>query len=487
MKRLLFSFLSIAAFTAVVRAQPAPTPAEPAPPADQPTPPPGEPVTPPPPPPAEPKPEPKPVPKAEPPPAVQSKWTTTFYGFVEGDLLFDTVQGPTEGLGNGALPRPAMGATPSAYTAAHNQFTTTARNSRIGFRITAPAMGDVKVSGQVEADFNGNQPPGISEASLFTNATMRLRQANVKIETPVVDILIGQSWNLFGWQPVTQAGSVQFQGLPGEINSRSQQLRLTKVIKAGDIAIEAAIAATRPGQRNGGMPDGQAGLKISYDALKAFHIVGSSGSALDSAAVGVSVIGRRFAVAEFKATPVDDVKKNGYGIAANALLPIVPATKESRANALTLEGEFITGGAIADLYTGLSGGVGQPALPNPMGTTPAPVYTPNFDNGLVIFKQDGTLHPVRWQSYAAGLQYFLPPSGKVGIVLNYSHISSENAHAFGAANRVFDKQDFFDANLFFDVTPSVRIGADVVWLKQTYVDGLEAPDYRGQFAGLFIF
>jgi hypothetical protein len=199
------------------------------------------------------------------------------------------------------------------------------------------------------------------------------------------------------------------------------------------------------------------------------------------------VIGRRFAVAEFKATPVDDVKKNGYGIAANALLPIVPATKESRANALTLEGEFITGGAIADLYTGLSGGVGQPALPNPMGTTPAPVYTPNFDNGLVIFKQDGTLHPVRWQSYAAGLQYFLPPSGKVGIVLNYSHISSENAHAFGAANRVFDKQDFFDANLFFDVTPSVRIGADVVWLKQTYVDGLEAPDYRGQFAGLFIF
>ncbi|TMQ03645.1 MAG: hypothetical protein E6J90_48160 [Deltaproteobacteria bacterium] len=477
------------------RAQPAPDPqppAEPAPaPADEPQPPnapPGSPGGPPAPVTTTPPPSPSQVEnKAETPPGVQGKWGATFYGFAEGDLMFDTVQGPTEALGNGALPRPAMGMTAAAYTAVHNQFTTSARNSRIGFRFGAPAVDDIKVSGQIEADFNGNQPPGITESSLFGNATLRIRHANVKIETPVVDVLIGQYWQLFGWQPMTQAGGIQYQGLPGEINSRAVQLRLTKIIKAGDIAAELAVAVSRPGQRAGGSPDGQAGLKLSYDKRKAFHIVGGAGSSLDSAAIGISAIGRRFAVAEFKAAPVDEVKRNGYGLAFNALLPVVPATKESRANALTVEGELIIGGALADQYSGLSGGVAQPALPNPMNMTPAPTYTPNVDNGLVIFKADGTLHPVRWTSYAAALQYFLPPSGKLGVIVNYSHLSSDNAHAFGPGNRVFDKQDFLDGNLIFDITPAVRIGADFVWLRQTYVDGLEAPDYRGQFTGILIF
>jgi hypothetical protein len=488
MQRLSIPFLSLIALAGSAGAQPAPDPQPAAPPADQPAAPTSAPA------------EPAPVAttpppssnqveaKAEtPPPSIQGKWTTTFYGFAEGDLIYDQVQGPTEGLGNGALPRPAFNTTPSTYAAAHDQFTTSARNSRIGFRFSAPSVNDIKVSGQIEADFVGNQPAGIAEAATFVNATMRLRHANFKLETPVIDVLIGQYWNLFGWQPVTQSGSIQYQGLPGFLNSRSQQLRLGKVIKAGDVGVEVAVAATRPGQRAGGLPDGQAGLRVSLDKLKSFHIVGGAGSTLESAMLGVSAIGRRFSVNEFASAPVNSVNKNGYGLAVNALVPVVPATKESHANALTLMGEFITGGGIADLYSGLSGGVRQPALPNPMGTTPAPTYTPNIDNGLVIFKTDGSLHPVRWQSIGAGLQYFLPPSGKVAIVANYSHLSSDNAHAFGPANAVFDKQDFFDGNLFLDVTPAIRLGVDVVWLRQTYVDGANASDVRGQLSGYLIF
>ena len=202
-------------------------------------------------------------------------------------------------------------------------------------------------------DFVGNQPAGIAEAANFVNATMRLRHANFKLETPILDVIIGQYWNLFGWQPETQSGSIQYQGLPGFLNSRSQQLRLGKVIKAGDVAVEVAVAATRPGQRAGGLPDGQAGLRVSLDKLKASHIVGGAGSTLESGMVGVSAIGRRFSVNEFAAAPVNSVNKNGYGLALNALVPVVPATKESHANALTLMGEFITGGGIADLYSGL--------------------------------------------------------------------------------------------------------------------------------------
>lgn len=420
--------------------------------------------------------------KAEtPPPSIQGKWTTTLYGFAEGDLMLDSVQGPTEALGNGALARPGT------YAGEHNQATMSARNSRIGFRFSAPAVNGIKVGGQIEADFNGNQPPGISESSLFGNATFRIRHANFKIETPIIDVLIGQYWQLFGWQPMTQPGSVQYQGLPGVVTSRAPQIRLSKTIKGGALSVEIAAAAARPPQRASAVPDGHAGIKIALDSLKAARSVGGTGSALDSAAIGVSVVGRKFAVNEFKAASANEVDRNGYGLAIDALIPVVPATKQSKANALTLEGEFVTGGAIADLYTGLSGGVGQPALPNPMMTTPAPTYTPNVDNGLVIFKPDGTLHPVRWTSYYAALQYFLPPSGKVFVVVNASHLSSDNAHAFGPATRVFDKQDFVDGNLFLDITPAVRIGADFVWLRQTYVDGMEAKDYRGQLSGYLIF
>lgn len=419
---------------------------------------------------------------------VQSKWTTTFYGFAEGDLIWDKVQGPTEALGNGALPRPAFMTTPATFASRHSQFTTSARNSRIGFRITAPTVNDIKASGQVEADFVGNQPPApIAEASLFGNATLRLRHANFKIETPVVDVLIGQSWQLFGWQALTQSGSIQYQGLPGFINQRSVQLRLSKVIKAGDVGVEVAGSVSRPGHRAGGLPDGTAGLKLSYDKLKAFHIVGGTGNNLDSAAIGVSVIGRRFEANEFKSPSVETVERNGYGLAVNALIPVVPATKDSRTNALTLMGEFIRGGAIADFYSGLNGGVATPALPNPTNMTPAPTYTPNIDNGLMMFRSDGKLFPVHWQSYGLGLQYFLPPSGKAAIIVNYSHLTSDNAHAFGAAARVFDKQDFVDGCLMIDVHPAVRLGADFVWMQQTYVDGVKAPNYRGQFSGYLMF
>jgi hypothetical protein len=316
---------------------------------------------------------------------------------------------------------------------------------------------------------------------------MRIRQAYFKLETPVVDVLFGQYWQLFGWQPNTQPGSVQFQGLPGFLSSRAPQLRLGKTVKAGDVTVDVQIAATRPAQRGGGLPDGVGGLRLAYDKLKAARIVGGAGSALDSAMIGVSVIGRRFNnIPELQAGSTNTLKKNGYGLAVNALLPLVPATKESKANALTLGGEFVTGGAIADLYTGLNGGVA--GLPTTIpGTTTA--FTPNFDNGLIEYLTSGdhSVHPVRWQSFGAFAQYFLPPKGNVVAILNYSHLSSDNARDFGTPTTVFEKQDYVDGNLMFDVTPAVRFGVGFVWLNQTYVDGVEAHDYRGQLSGMFIF
>lgn len=498
MQRLSLSIFSLVVLAGSAGAQPAPDP-QPAPPAD--------------PPPAQPEPSPAPAsPPAAPapvevtpqasgsqvankpdaPPSVSGKWTTSFYGFTEADIIYDKVQGatngggPTEALGNGALPRPASGTAQMnpQFRAVHDQTQVTARNSRLGFRLTAPTVNDIKPIANIEFDFAGNQPNTVSEASFYVNATMRIRHAYLKLETPFLDVVFGQTWQLFGWQPNSQAGSVQLQGLPGFLSSRAPQLRLGKTIKASGVTVDVQIAATRAGQRGGGLPDGVGGLRLAFDKLKAARIVGSAGSALDSAMVGVSVIGRRFNVTERKAGTTDTIQKNGYGLAINGLVPIIPATKQSKANALTLGGEFVMGAGTADLYTGLNGGVIlPPTIPRTTMT-----FAPNIDIGLVGYlTSDGSVHPVRWQSYGAYAQYFLPPKGNVVAIVNYSHLSSDNAHNFNTANAVFENQDYVDGTLMFDVMPAVRFGAGFAWLNQTYVDGVEAHDYRGQLSGMFIF
>src|SRR5678815_1766773 len=117
MHRLSISFLLLVALAGSAGAQPAPDSQPPVPPADQP--PAGQPPADQPP--AQPEPPnaptgspggpPAPVTvtpppsgsqtenKAEAPPSISGKWTTAFYGFAEGDLIYDTVQGATNGGG----------------------------------------------------------------------------------------------------------------------------------------------------------------------------------------------------------------------------------------------------------------------------------------------------------------------------------------------------------------------------------------------------
>jgi hypothetical protein len=462
---------------------PATPPAEPTPPTPpaEPTPAPAAPVTVAPPPIPEKPTEKKDLPK----PSVISKIDVSIYGFVEMDTIWDSTQSFNDGQGNAAIARPGT------YQGEHPQLTFGARNSRIGLKLGAPAPDGIKITGQMEMDFLGNQPPGISEASFWANAPFRFRHMNVKIETPVVDMLFGQTWQLFGWQGMNQPNTVAIQGIPGQVYSRAPQIRLSKKIPAGDgMNVELALAASRPVSRASYTPDGQAGVRLNFDKLKAWHTGGSTGTALDAAMVGVSVVGRRLAVDEFSATPHSQDVTNGYGLSVDALLPIIPATKKSHDNALTIQGSYVTGAGIADLYTGLSGGVGNPALPNPTGANPAPTYTPNIDNGLVLFHKDAdgtfSLHAIQWTSYLVGAQYYLP-GGKLWLAGNYSHLSSNNAHLYGAATKVFDKQDWFDGNVFFDATANTRFGLEFSRTQQTYVDGVDAHDNRVQFSAFLLF
>ena len=421
---------------------------------------------------------------------VKGKTELTFYGFMQLYGIYDSTQGLNEQAQNTAIPRP------SAYAGEHGESQLSARHSRLGLKISQPVTNDIKATGQFEMDFLGNQPanpPGVTESAFYQNATMRFRHVFAKLETPYVDIVAGQWWSLFGWQSYFHPNSVEIQGLPGQAYKRVAQFRLAKTIKTDAVTLDIAIAAQRPPQRASASPDGVAGIKLTFNQLKGWRTKGANDSSLDGAAIGISGIVRHFAVDEFSAAPKSQVTTNAGAISIDAMLPIIPATAKSHGNALTATGSFVQGSGIEDQYDGLTFGVSEPTLPIPTGGTVAPTYTPNIDNGLAMFLADGTLHAVKLQTYMAGLQYYLPGSGRAWVSLNYTHTKSDNAAQFGNTQKIWDHAYYVDANLFFDATPSVRFGVLYSRINQTYAGAdkvtneTEAHNNRVSATMMFLF
>jgi hypothetical protein len=330
-------------------------------------------------------------------------------------------------------------------------------------------------------DFLGNQPPGASEAAIFGNPTFRIRHFNFKIETPIVDVLFGQSWQLFGWQPYFHPATVEIQGVPGQVYSRAVQARISRRVHSKPVDLEIAAAAARPPQRDSATPDLHGGLRLTINDWKGLRTAGSTGTSIDALAIGVSAVYRRFELPEFSATPSGTRKTAGWGVSIDALLPIVRATTDDHANALTLTGSFVKGEGIADLFTGLNAGVSFPALPGGGTAT----YAPNIDGGLVSYDANGNLHAIAWQAFLVGLQYHLPVDG-VWLAANYSQMSSSNATDFGGP-KAFDKSRWADGNVFWDATTAVRFGAEYAYFEQTYGDGTKAKNHRGQLSAFYRF
>jgi hypothetical protein len=440
---------------------------------------------------------------------VVGKWATTLYGFVEADSIYDSTRSLNDLAGNSLIAR-------AGTTAGDNsRWQFGARNSRIGFRMKAPEFNGVRTSAMIEADFLGTQlPVGTgpysttagtntafgTEGAYLTNPTFRIRHMNLKVETPIVDILFGQYWQLFGWQSAYQPNSVEMQGVPGEVYSRSPQFRISKTVKASPITFEAAVAAVRPVQRDGGLPDGQAGLRLAVDSWTGVQTVGSAGTQISPLSVAVTGLLRHVSVNDFIAQGTQTQDLTLSAIAADAFVPVIPGTKDHKGNSLSLNGEFSSGYGDADMFTGLTGGVGFPAT--------AAGFSPDIDPGIVTYDYSGKLHGIQWTSYLFGAQYYFPGlDGRLWLSGNYSHMESANSHYYtfiqnsgtktpfgciaavhtAGSCGVMAAEDWFDINLFADPFPATRFGIEYANTVTTYVDGEHAVNHRIQFSGFYIF
>jgi hypothetical protein len=300
-------------------------------------------------------------------------------------------------------------------------------------------------------------------------------------------VLVGQYWELFGWQSYFHPNTVEIQGVPGQVYSRTMQLRLSHVFRTSPVNVEVALAGARPLNRDGEGPDGQAGIRFVLNGWKGLRTAGSTGTAIDAAALGVSGIVRRFKVPEFAARPEVERTKAGAALSFDLLLPLVRVTEANKANALTLTASFVNGTGMADQYTGLTGGIGFPSLPNPAAASPAPAYSPNIDPGLVTYGADGRLHAINWRSYIVGAQYYLPPIGNVWVSANLSQMKSTNIDSWGDPSKVFTESLWADGNLFWDVDGAMRLGAEYAYFRQRYADDQVAQNHRLQLSAFYIF
>ena len=425
---------------------------------------------------------------------VFAKLKATLYGYLEGNFKYDSTQTCLEFCGSTQVQRP------DTYRGNHGRSIFSARDSRLGIRLAAPEEHGIRVSGVLETDFFG--PTTTTEQGTYVNPVLRIRASFLKIETPVLDVLIGQQFTLFGWQPVFVSASMQYPGLPGEAFERTPQLRLSRTIKSDAVTAEIAVAANRPPQQDSATPEGVAGLRLLFNSWTGQHTAYMAYSAIQPASIAISGDVRRFRIPELAVTPHTGFTRTGGGVAFDAYLPIIPATKASKDNALALNGELSITSGMADAYSALGGaGTANAAIPPAMaGGTPTP-YAPNFDAGLAAIDAAGGVELIKWLAYFASLEFYpAGTGGRLGLVANYGHMESSNARSVGtaspaaaapaqtaAAARIRDHEDMFEIGVFVDPTKSTRIAASGSLYDDVYGDGVAAKNYAVIMSGWLFF
>jgi hypothetical protein len=448
------------------------------------------------------------------------KWSTTIYGFAETDLINDSTGSFNDVAGNTLVLRPngvppLLASQQNNYAANHGKTQMSVRNSRLGIQLRAPETHGVRVSGLLETDFEGYLPApsatsGTSQSQFFSSPTMRVRHAYLKIETPIVDLLVGQYWDLFGWQNFYHPNTVEIQGIPSELYSRDAQIRVSHAFKTQPIEVEVAVAARRPPSADSQVPDFQGGLRFSFPWWRGVTTTGATGTSVMPASLAVTGDFREFALPEYSNLPTRTVKLTTEAIAVDAFIPVIPQKSVKSGNALSINGEFVTGGGISDLYTGLSMGMTFPTYIAPVGAVQGipTSYVQDVDNGMVVYDTTGNLHAINLTTFLVGLQYYLPGlAGHVWLSGNVARTMSNNVGDFTRADSVLaptvptgnnlgyyplaatvrNAETFFDVNLFWDIISGARVGLEYANFNDQYVDGAHAINNRFQFSGFFIF
>jgi hypothetical protein len=219
----------------------------------------------------------------------------------------------------------------------------TARQSRLGIRVTGATLGTAKVTGIIEGDFFGGYPAvGIGD----NMGVFRLRLANARIDWTKGSLVVGQDWMIFA--PVNPL-SLSSAGIPlfaagGNLWSRLPQIR--GEWKTRKVLLQGGLLAPQTGDFNSAFfyqPGSGALAETPFLQGRAAVTLANFAASKKVATIGVSGHWGQSRVT----TTAADRTFDSNGIAADWVLPI--GTK------VTVQGEAFAGSNLG----GFQGGIFQ--------------------------------------------------------------------------------------------------------------------------------
>ena len=174
-------------------------------------------------------------------------------GFAEFDFIDHNTQNFQELVGN----RPVLHS--KTVNGANSQFFVSPRNSRIILDVRAPERDGIKCRLFFAMDFLGNQPAvgtsTVNEFSQVTGPDARIFQLFFLVETPVVDVKVGQDWSRFGFMSQYSRGQVSTAVTPANMFNRWIQASLSKQLQVTEsLSLTPVFSVERPPQANGTLP-----------------------------------------------------------------------------------------------------------------------------------------------------------------------------------------------------------------------------------------
>ena len=428
-------------------------------------------------------------------------------GFAEIDFIEDSTRSFEEIIGN----RPVLRS--NTVGGANSLFQTSPRNSRITLDVRAPEMNSIKSRFYGSVDFLGNEPaigtPGVSNLTLRTSPDARIFQMYFLVESPAVDVKIGQDWSRFGFMSEYSRGQVSVAATPANMFNRWIQASVSKRLQLTDtLSLTPVFSVERPPQPDANLPSFVAGAQVAYHGLRAPYTgASSSDSSLKPMSLQVSGVGRKLEANSGGPTSPSGTQPNlnaqtsvtGWGISSSLFIPVLPSRDGEMGNTAHVVMEGVTGAGIADFFNGLSWGICNPVCGSSTSNSgfggPAFGQT-NIDAGLAAVNgQTGQFQAIRTTSMMAHATYYFPDQGKTWAGGGYGTIYSTNAAemtctvsaAFcGGAVRtpqsIYTRESTYYGYLFHDFTTQIRMGLETNWVRTTYADGANAENHRIQLS-----
>jgi hypothetical protein len=428
-------------------------------------------------------------------------------GFAELDFIDDTTRSFPEIIGNKPVVRSPT------LAGANGQFVMSPRNSRLTFDVRAPEREGMKSRYFASIDFLGNQPAigtsGVSEFSALTSPVARIFQMYFQVDTPVVDVKIGQDWSRFGFMSQYSRGSVTVAATPANMFNRWIQASLSKQLQVTEaVFVTPVFSVERPPQADAALPSFVAGVQVAHRGLQAPYMGASSSDVtLKPLSLQVTGVGRRLEANTGGPTAASGGQPHlnsqtyatGWGVSSSLFLPVLPSRDGTMGNTAHLVMEGVTGAGIADFFNGLSWGVCSSVCgnsPTNSGFGGAAFGQTNIDAGLAAVNgRTGKFEAIRTTSMMVHGTYFLPNDGKTWIGGGYGTIYSANAGDMtcsvsaavcGGAVRtpqgIYTRDATYYAQLWHDFTPEIRAGLETIWVRTTYADAAHFENRRVQLS-----